>query len=77
MESKLPVSTVSYYVGRVFEPFVDNLGVHRPDGKFIGVRMICLKPGKKAVTVKEIMGYQNIKKSIAGEPIQAALVKRE
>lgn len=76
-EAKMPVSTVSYYIGRLFEPFVDSLGFRRPDGRYIGVRVIRLKPGKRAVTVKDVINYQKVKASIAGESIQAALVKRD
>lgn len=77
VESKLPVATVSYYIERIFGPFVDNVGFRRPDGKFIGLRVIRLKPGRRNVTVKDIINYQKIKDSIAGEPIQAALAKKE
>jgi hypothetical protein len=74
-EAKLPVATVSYYIDHVFSPFVDNVGFRRPDGKYIGLRVIRLKPGKKAVTIKEIMNYQKVRASI-DEPIQAALIPK-
>ena len=74
-EAKMPVSTVSYYLDRVFEPFVDSIGFRRPSGQYIGLRMIRFKPGKKNVSVKDVMNYQRVKASIAGERIQTALVK--
>ncbi|MEM7820922.1 MAG: hypothetical protein QW751_01825 [Candidatus Aenigmatarchaeota archaeon] len=76
-EAKIPVSTVNFYIDRLFDPFVESIGFRRPDNRFLGPRIIRFKPGKRTVTVKDILNYQQVKASIAGEPIQTALEKRQ
>ena len=63
MESKIPISTISYYVDKFLDPFIDNIGV-KNENRFIGVRMVKLKPERENITVSEIMNYWKIKRSI-------------
>jgi len=65
-EASMPVSTVSYYIEKMFDPFVENLGFRRPDGRYVGLRMIRFKADKRTTGVKDIQNYKKIKDSIAG-----------
>jgi len=44
-DSKIPVSTVHYYLEGILRNFVDNIGAVDDEGKFFGVRVIKLKNG--------------------------------
>ena len=44
-ESKLPLSTVHYYLEGKMTNLVENIGVRDEDGRFFGVRVIKLKSG--------------------------------
>lgn len=65
-ESGTPISTVSYYVEKFLDPFIDNIGI-KNENRFIGIRMVKLKPGKENLTVMEIMNYWKIKRSIKSQ----------
>jgi hypothetical protein len=65
-ESETPISTVSYYIDKFLDPFIDNIGV-KNENRFIGVRMVKLKPGKESITVVEIMNYWKIRRSIKNQ----------
>ncbi|UCG94982.1 MAG: hypothetical protein JSV92_02935 [archaeon] len=44
-ESKLPLSTVHYYLESTMANMVENIGARDEDGKFFGVRLVRLKNG--------------------------------
>jgi len=44
-ESKIPVSTLHYYLENVLVNMVDSVGARDEDGNFFGVRVIRLKRG--------------------------------
>ena len=44
-ESKLPLSTVHYYIEGIMANMVDNVGARDEDGHFFGIRLIRLKNG--------------------------------
>ena len=44
-DSKLPLSTVHYYVENVLKNIVENIGARDEEGRFFGVRIIKLKTG--------------------------------
>ena len=62
-ESGIAISTVFYYIDKFLSPFIDNIGV-KNDNRYIGVRMIKLKPEKENIIVAEIMNYWNLKRKI-------------
>lgn len=44
-ESKLPLSTVHYYLENIMANMVENIGARDEEGRFFGVRLIRLKNG--------------------------------
>jgi len=44
-DSKIPLSTVHYYLEGILGNFVDNIGAMDEEGRFFGVRVIRLKNG--------------------------------
>jgi len=44
-ESKVPVSTLHYYLGSVLSNMVDNIGARDENGNFFGIRLIKLRNG--------------------------------
>ncbi|MCD6477644.1 MAG: hypothetical protein J7K87_01445 [Candidatus Aenigmarchaeota archaeon] len=44
-DSRLPVSTIHYYLESVLGNMVENVGVRDEDGKFFGLRVIRLRNG--------------------------------
>lgn len=44
-ESKVPLSTVHYYLEGVLSNIVENVGARDEEGKFFGVRVVRLKKG--------------------------------
>ena len=44
-ESKIPVSTLHYYLESILSNIVDNIGARDESGKFFGIRVIKLKTG--------------------------------
>ena len=44
-ESRIPLSTVHYYLEGTMSSMVENIGARDDDGKFFGVRLIRLKNG--------------------------------
>lgn len=66
--TKLPPSTLAYYVNRYFNVFIDSLGFSNPEtDKFIGLRIIRLKEAKKNVSVEEVMKYYDLRRSLANK----------
>jgi len=43
-ESKLPVSTVHFYIDNVLSDLIENIGARDRKGKFFGLRIVKLKP---------------------------------
>ena len=43
-ESKLPVSTVHFYIDNVLGDLIENIGARDRKGKFFGLRIVKLKP---------------------------------
>jgi len=60
-ESKVPLSTVHFYLEKYLERFIENIGFKGPDGHYMGVRIIKLKKG---VTLKQIMDYHRVRAAI-------------
>lgn len=44
-ESKMPLSTVHYYIEGTMANMVDSVGARDEDGRFFGIRLIKLKNG--------------------------------
>lgn len=44
-ESKLPLSTIHYYIEGIMANMVDNVGARDENGHFFGIRLIRLKNG--------------------------------
>ncbi len=44
-DSKIPLSTVHYYLDGVMSNLVENIGARNEEGNFFGVRIIRLKSG--------------------------------
>ncbi|MBU5574860.1 MAG: hypothetical protein QXF15_03030 [Candidatus Aenigmatarchaeota archaeon] len=59
--SKLPVSTVHFYLSHYFEPFIENIGFKTESGRYLGFRLIKLK---RMVNAADIFAYINLKRSI-------------
>lgn len=64
METRIPTSTVFYYLENVLEPFIENIGYKNDNKRFIGVRIIRLKPEKQNISLNDILRYLEIKRNI-------------
>jgi len=54
-ETKMPLSTVHYYIDKVINEIVDNIGVKDKKGKYFGLRIIRLKPKIRDLIEKKEM----------------------
>jgi hypothetical protein len=63
-ETGLPLSTVVYYIDRFLDYFIENLGYRDASGRFIGIRIVKLKPDKENVTTSDILHYWAVKRRI-------------
>lgn len=63
-ETRIPVSTVFYYLERFLEPFIENIGYKNDSGRFIGVRIVRLKSGKENITLNEVLLYLKVKSNL-------------
>ena len=64
-ESRIPLSTVHYYIERVLNPFIESVGATDEDGHFFGVRVIKLKPGvlkklNSGLTIRQLLKMNEI-----------------
>ncbi len=64
IEARMPASTVFYYLEKILEPFIENIGYKNDNGRFVGVRVVRLRPGKENTTLNDVLRYLEVKKSI-------------
>jgi hypothetical protein len=60
--TKLPLSTVHYYLRQYFEPFIENIGFKNPEGRYIGFRLVRLK---RSINAADVVAYIKLKKRIS------------
>ena len=65
-ETRLPVSTVSYYVNNILKSALDNVG-YTENGKYFGIRLVKLKPLviknlERGITIKKLIEIMKIMK---------------
>ena len=64
-ESKVPLSTVHFYLEKYLDRFIENVGFKNPEGHYVGIRVVKLKKG---TTLKQIMDYHRVKAAIKQQP---------
>jgi DNA-binding transcriptional MerR regulator len=64
-EARLPVSTLHFYLEKVLEPFIENIGFRDEEGRFVGIRVIRLRDN--GVTEEKILRYIELNKKIRKE----------
>lgn len=64
-QTKLPLSTVHYYLENHLNDFITNIGAQDEEGKYFGVRLVKLKKGVKShmengTSLKKLMKTRQI-----------------
>ena len=67
-DTKIPLSTIHYYIERILDNLVDNVGARDEHGHFFGIRLIRLKSGvasqlRDGVNLRKIIKTNEILKN--------------